>query len=80
MPVVCEKAISGSRPVSGSLVSGPCGRCCRSRRGSGRAWLANRIVFLEEGRITEEGTHDERIKLDRQYARLYSVQAEWYPT
>lgn len=44
----------------------------------GSARLANRIVFLEGGRITEEGTHEELIQLVRQYARLYSVQAEWY--
>ncbi len=46
----------------------------------GSARLADRIVFLEGGRITEEGTHDELMSRGGQYSRLYSVQAEWYRT
>ncbi len=44
----------------------------------GSARLADRIVFLNEGRIAEQGTHDDLMKLGGEYARLYSIQAEWY--
>ena len=44
----------------------------------GSARLADRIMFLEDGRIIEQGTHDELIALRGQYAKMYSIQAEWY--
>ncbi|MCS7139014.1 MAG: ABC transporter ATP-binding protein/permease, partial [Crenarchaeota archaeon] len=36
--------------------------------------LANRIVFLENGRIIEEGTHDELLSKKGAYAKLYELQ------
>ncbi|MGA9773069.1 MAG: ABC transporter ATP-binding protein [Blastocatellia bacterium] len=44
----------------------------------GSARLADRILFLEKGRIVEEGSHDELMKLNGRYARMYSRQAGWY--
>lgn len=35
---------------------------------------ADRIVMIENGRIAEEGTHDELMALDRGYAALYNTQ------
>lgn len=34
---------------------------------------ADRIVLIDEGEIKEEGTHDELMKLNGQYASLYSI-------
>jgi subfamily B ATP-binding cassette protein MsbA len=35
---------------------------------------ADRIVVMVDGRIAEEGTHDELLARDREYSRLYSLQ------
>ena len=44
----------------------------------GSARLADRVAFLENGRIVEEGAHDDLVEQQGQYAHMYSVQAGWY--
>ena len=40
--------------------------------------ICNRIVFLQKGTVTEEGSHGELMKQDGEYARMYALQAAWY--
>lgn len=39
---------------------------------------ADRIVVFDEGEIREEGTHDQLIKADGIYKKMFDLQKEWY--
>ncbi len=40
--------------------------------------LADNIIFLQKGKVIEEGNHEKLMELDGQYAKLYKMQAEAY--
>jgi ATP-binding cassette subfamily B protein len=44
----------------------------------GFARLADRIFVLDKGRLAELGTHDELIRNNGKYAKMFQSQAEWY--
>lgn len=44
----------------------------------GMARLADRIIVVEHGRITEDGSHHELLDRGGHYAELWEMQARWY--
>lgn len=40
--------------------------------------FCNHILFLENGRIIEEGTHETLMKLNGKYANMFKVQSQYY--
>ncbi len=40
--------------------------------------MANRILFLENGKLLEIGSHEELMKMDGKYANLFKLQAKGY--
>ncbi len=40
--------------------------------------FCDRILFLEEGRIVEEGSHDALMEKGGAYAKLFTLQARYY--
>ena len=39
---------------------------------------ADRICYIENGKIVEEGTHEELMRANRKYASMYQLQASLY--
>ena len=40
--------------------------------------MADQIVFIQQGRVIEQGSHEQLMRLDGHYARLFSLQAAGY--
>lgn len=59
-----------------SAVEGRSALLISHRLGSVR--LADRILYLKDGKIAEEGTHEELIAANGEYAQMYRLQANWY--
>lgn len=59
-----------------SISDGKTGIMISHRISSAR--MSNKIIVLDEGKITEQGTHEELVSLNGLYAKLYNLQREKY--
>ena len=44
----------------------------------GSTQFCDKIAMFEDGRIVEEGTHDELMKLNGKYAYMFNIQSKYY--
>jgi ATP-binding cassette subfamily B protein len=44
----------------------------------GAAKMADVIFVLKDGRLVEQGTHDELMRRSGEYSRMFNLQASWY--
>ena len=44
----------------------------------GSARLADWILVMKQGRLCEQGTHEQLLAKDGEYSRMYRAQAKWY--
>lgn len=58
------------------LVKDKCSILVTHRLGSVK--IADRIVVMENGAVSEIGTHEELLELDRKYATMWKAQINWY--
>ena len=42
------------------------------------AKMAERILVIDEGRIIEDGSHDELMKQQGEYCHMFNEQSAWY--
>ena len=40
--------------------------------------FCHRVIFIKDGKIIEDGTHDELMSLDGEYANMFEVQSHYY--
>ncbi|MFC5702438.1 ABC transporter ATP-binding protein [Cohnella faecalis] len=46
----------------------------------GSCRFADHILVLKDGRLIEQGTHNELLALNGEYAEMYTTQSQWYET
>lgn len=42
------------------------------------AQIADRIIVLKEGKVVQDGSHEELLRVEGEYKRMYELQQKWY--
>lgn len=42
------------------------------------AQIADRILVMKDGRIVQDGTHEELVEAQGEYKAMYELQRQWY--
>lgn len=82
--IVLDEPTSAIDPIEEARVYNSFSAICRGKTAIlithrlGAVKLANRIFFMKNGEILEEGTHLELLQRNGEYAELYRIQSQWY--
>lgn len=44
----------------------------------GSVKMADRIIVMKEGKVVQNGTHENLIRVEGEYKKLYEAQRKWY--
>jgi len=65
---ILERFINMSRDKTSIVITHRIGICTK----------VDRIIVMKEGKVVEDGNHDELIKRNGEYAKLFNAQSQWY--
>lgn len=82
--IVLDEPTAAIDPIEEARVYNSFREICRGKTAImithrlGAVKLAHRILFMKNGKIVEDGTHEELLKRGGEYAELYRLQSQWY--
>lgn len=65
---ILERFINMSKDKTSIVITHRIGICTK----------VDRIIVMKEGKVVEDGNHDELIKRNGEYAKLFNAQSKWY--
>jgi ATP-binding cassette subfamily B protein len=82
--IVLDEPTAAIDPIEESRVYQQFAEICKDKTAIivthrlGSAKIADRILVMKQGALVEQGTHEELMKLEGEYTKLYQTQKQWY--
>ena len=82
--IVLDEPTSAIDPIEESRLYNDFMKICRNKTAVivthrlGSVKIADRIIVLKDGKIAEDGTHNELIAIGGEYKRMFEIQSKWY--